>query len=210
MSHFSVAVFSRTPGDVETLLAPFNEQVAPGDPYAYSSGMKAASLTGKDRQRATGTTPTPVGLVGDRRALARPASTASGQKRLYRAVGTLAQGFRLSAPSLRAALVADCDFSPNEAQIRRAARMWEVCVEGGEPREGEDLLKLWEPSTTWSATATRRPLSAGRQHSTPTPSSRQGANGMSRAEWAGLGWTTRPMRVQTDMKQSSGHTAGSA
>ena len=23
--------------------------------------------------------------------------------------------------------------------------MWEVCVEGGEPREGEDLLKLWEP-----------------------------------------------------------------
>ena len=34
MSHFSVAVFSRTPGNVETLLAPFNEQVAPGDPYA--------------------------------------------------------------------------------------------------------------------------------------------------------------------------------
>ena len=34
MSHFSVAVFSRTPGDVEALLAPFNEQVAPGDPYA--------------------------------------------------------------------------------------------------------------------------------------------------------------------------------
>ena len=44
-----------------------------------------------------------------------------------------------------AALVADCDFSPNEAQIRRAARMWEVCVEGDEPREDEDLLKLWEP-----------------------------------------------------------------
>ena len=34
MSHFSVAVFSQTPGDVEALLAPFDEQVEAGSPYA--------------------------------------------------------------------------------------------------------------------------------------------------------------------------------
>ena len=36
MSHFSVAVFSQTPGDVEALLAPFDEQVEAGSPYAES------------------------------------------------------------------------------------------------------------------------------------------------------------------------------
>lgn len=34
MSHFSVAVFSQTPGDVEALLASFDEQVEAGSPYA--------------------------------------------------------------------------------------------------------------------------------------------------------------------------------
>ena len=34
MSHFTVAVFSKTPGDVEGLLAPFIEQVDADSPYA--------------------------------------------------------------------------------------------------------------------------------------------------------------------------------
>ena len=34
MSHFNVAVFSHTPDEVDTLLAPFIEQVEPYSPYA--------------------------------------------------------------------------------------------------------------------------------------------------------------------------------
>ena len=51
MSHFSVAVFSRTPGDVETLLAPFNEQVAPGDPYAVFVRDESGQLDGKGQAK---------------------------------------------------------------------------------------------------------------------------------------------------------------
>ena len=34
MSHFNALVFSRTPEQVDELLAPFNECVEPGSPYA--------------------------------------------------------------------------------------------------------------------------------------------------------------------------------
>ena len=51
MSHFSVAVFSRTPGDVEALLAPFNEQVAPGGPYAVFVRDESGQLDEKGQAK---------------------------------------------------------------------------------------------------------------------------------------------------------------
>ena len=102
MSHFSVAVFSRTPGDVEALLAPFNEQVAPGDPYAVFVRDESGQLDETGQAKGYWRNPNARWdwwVIGGRwRGLLL---TAPGQKRLYRAVGTLAQGFRLSAPSLR-------------------------------------------------------------------------------------------------------------
>ena len=149
MSHFSVAVFSRTPGDVEALLAPFNEQVAPGDPYAVF--VRDESGQHDETGQAKGYWRNPNArwdwwVIGGRwrgLLLLRP-----GKSGYIAPLEPWHKDFVYPPHRCDAALVADCDFSPNEAQIRRAARMWEVCVEGDEPREDEDLLKLWEPMET--------------------------------------------------------------
>lgn len=146
MSHFSVAVFSRKPGDVETLLAPFNEQVAPGGPYAVFVRDESGQLDGKGQAKGYWHNPNARWdwwVIGGRwrgLLLLRP-----GKSGYIAPLEPWHKDFVYPPHRCDAALVADCDFSPNEAQIRRAARMWEVCVEGDEPREDEDLLKLWEP-----------------------------------------------------------------
>ena len=54
-------------------------------------------------------------------------------------------GYNTSNGRCDAALVADCDFSPSESEIHRAARMWEVLVEGDAPYEGEEFFNPWMP-----------------------------------------------------------------
>ena len=146
MSHFSVAVFSQTPGDVEELLAPFIEQVDADSPYAEFVGNadcdfnEAAKAKGYWRNpnarwdwRETG---------GRWRGLLRLRPGKSG----YTApLDRWHRDFVYPPHCCDAALVADCDFSPREAQIRQAARMWEVVVEGDKPRENENFFNLWKP-----------------------------------------------------------------
>ena len=102
MSHFSVAVFSRTPGDVEELLAPFIEQVDADSPYAEF--VESTDCDFDEDAKAKGYWRNPNARWDwweSRRALARPAQAASGQERLHCAAGSLAQRFRLSAALLR-------------------------------------------------------------------------------------------------------------
>ena len=146
MSHFSVAVFSRTPGDVEALLAPFNEQVAPGDPYAVFVRDESGQHDGKGQAKGYWRNPNARWdwwVIGGRwRGLLRLRPGKSG----YTApLDRWHSDFVYPPHSCDAALVADCDFSPREAQIRQAARMWEVVVEGDKPRENENFFNLWKP-----------------------------------------------------------------
>ena len=57
MSHFSVAGFSRTPGDVERLLAPFNVHVAPGGHFAVFVRDASGQLSGRGHAKGHGHTP---------------------------------------------------------------------------------------------------------------------------------------------------------
>ena len=146
MSHFTVAVFSKTPGDVEGLLAPFIEQVDADSPYAefvededrdYDENAKAKGYWRNPRARWD------WWEVGGRwRGLLqlRPGKTG------YTApLDRWHKDFVYPPHRCDAALVADCDFSPSEARIRQAARLWEVAVEGDAPREDEEFFSPWKP-----------------------------------------------------------------
>ena len=146
MSHFSVAVFSQTPGDVEALLAPFDEQVEAGSPYAEFvrneeyDWDKAVGAKGYWRNPNARWDWWEIG--GRWRGLLRLRPGKSG----YTApLDRWHSDFGYPPHCCDAALVADCDFSPQEAQIRQAARMWEVVVEGDKPRENENFFNLWKP-----------------------------------------------------------------
>ena len=124
MSHFSVAVFSQTPGDVEALLAPFDEQVEAGSPYAEFvrneeyDWDKAVGAKGYWRNPNARWDWWETG--GRWRGLLRLRPGKSG----YTApLDRWHRDFVYSPHCCDAALVADCDFSPREAQIRQAARM---------------------------------------------------------------------------------------
>ena len=146
MSHFTVAVFSKTPGDVEELLAPFDEQVEANSPYAefvededcdYDENAKAKGYWRNPKARWD------WWEVGGRwRGLLqlRPGKTG------YTApLDRWHKDFVYPPHRCDAALVADCDFSPSEARIRQAARLWEVAVEGDAPREDEEFFSPWKP-----------------------------------------------------------------
>ena len=146
MSHFSVAVFSRTPGDVEALLAPFDEQVEAGSPYAEF--VRNEEYDWDKTVGAKGYWRNPNARwdwweIGGRwRGLLRLRPGKSG----YTAtLDRWHSDFVYPPHCCDAALVADCDFSPQEAQIRQAARLWEVAVEGDAPREGEEFFSPWKP-----------------------------------------------------------------
>ena len=148
MSHFSVAVFSRTPGDVEALLAPFNEQVAPGDPYAVFVRDESGQLDEKGQAKGWGwhnpNARWDWWVIGGRwrgLLLLRP-----GKKRLYRAVGTLATRISSIRP-----IAATRRWSRTAIfrRTRRRSGVRHVCGKsswkGMNPARTRILLKLWEP-----------------------------------------------------------------
>ena len=140
MSHFTVAVFSKTPGDVEELLAPFDEQVEANSPYAefvededcdYDENAKAKGYWRNPKARWD------WWEVGGRwRGLIR---LLPGKTGYTVPLDQWNKDFVYPPNCCDAALVADCDLSPNEKMKERAARLWEVLVEGDAPREGENF-----------------------------------------------------------------------
>ena len=146
MSHFSVAVFSKMPGYVEALLAPFEEQVDPDSPYAEFVENEECDLD--KTVGAGGYWHNPNARwdwweIGGRwRGLLRLLPGKSG----YRApVDRWSKGFDYPADRCDGARVADCDFSPDTSRVARLQREWEVLVEGAAQREGEDFISIWKP-----------------------------------------------------------------
>jgi len=149
MSHFTVAVFSRSPAEVDTLLEPYCESVDSASPYAVFEEEESADFdavagkcgywrnpdahwdwyeiggrwTGllKLREGKTGAYGTPSWTNGD----------------VLRDPGHCDQ-----------ALVADCDFSSDPAAYDRALRAWEIQVEDSPLRGSErpeDHLRFYKP-----------------------------------------------------------------
>ena len=146
MSHFLVAVFSKMPGYVEALLAPFEEQVDPDSPYAEFVENEECDLD--KTVGAGGYWHNPNARwdwweIGGRwRGLLRLLPGKSG----YRApVDRWSKGFDYPADRCDGARVADCDFSPDTSRVARLQREWEVLVEGAAQREGEDFISIWKP-----------------------------------------------------------------
>lgn len=146
MSHFSVAVFSKTPGDVEALLAPYIEQVDANSPYAEF--VEDSRYDVDDDAETNGYWHNPNARwdwweVGGRwRGMLqlRP-----GKGGYVAPLDRWSSGFAYPPHRCDAALVTDCDFSPNEERIRQAARIWEMTVEGNPLCKDEKILSLVNP-----------------------------------------------------------------
>ena len=100
---------------------------------------------GRGRERLLVQPQRTVGLVGDRRRWRGMLRLRPGKSGYTAPLDRWHSDFVYPPHCCDAALIADCDFSPREAQIRQAARMWEVVVDGDKPRENENFFNLWKP-----------------------------------------------------------------
>lgn len=143
MSHFTIAVFSRSPEDVDSLLAPFEEGVEADSPYAEFVKDEEYDL---DK------------AAGERGYWYNPNARWDWYERGGRWSGLLRLkpgkhgAYDDDAASKRdpsrcdSALVADCDFSPNLEHKARIERNWEIQVEGSPLRadeKAEDCLQIY-------------------------------------------------------------------
>lgn len=185
MSHFSVAVFCHNIDEVAELLEPFSENLTVQPPYGEFVEDEECEYDETAKAKGYWCNPNAKWdyweIGGGWRGLLKllPGKT----------------GYNISNGRCDTALVADCEFSPSEGEIHRAARMWEVLVEGDAPHEGEEFFNPWTPEYYLKRYGERKPSSVETRRSAPMPSSRRKVNGMSRGAWAGSEWTTRPTRA---------------
>ncbi len=126
MSHYTVAVFTHTEDEVDELLAPFNEVVEAGSPYAEFTEREDAdvdSITGKKGYWHNPNARWDWYSIGGRWA---------GKLKLKKA-----EGVGTGVECCDTARVRDCDFSPDEEEYREAIRCWEIAVEGSPMTEEE-------------------------------------------------------------------------
>ena len=126
MSHYTVAVFTHTEDEVDELLAPFNEVVEPGSPYAEFTEREDADvdpITGKKGYWHNPNARWDWYSIGGRWA---------GKLKLKKA-----EGVGTGVKCCDTARVRDCDFSPDEEEYREAIRCWEIAVEGSPMTEEE-------------------------------------------------------------------------
>lgn len=138
MSHFNVAVFSKYEAQIDELLAPYNEVVEAGSPFAVFRENKDAELDETTGKRGYWYNPNARWdwyCVGGRW---------SGQLKLLPGRnGEYGQEYNLDKDHQPApnrcdiARVRDCDFSPNEEAYRLALRAWEIAVDGSPMTEEE-------------------------------------------------------------------------
>ena len=140
MSHFNLAVFTRTddPNELRDLLAPYNECVEPGSPYAVFEEDEDGNLdekTGKHGYWSNPNAKYDCFVVGGRwRGLLwlKEGKTGRYGERSWMNKDAPADPTRCDC-----AKVCDCDFTPVQTSYERAARFWEVCFEGSPLQEGE-------------------------------------------------------------------------
>lgn len=140
MSHFSVAVFTRTndPAELEQLLAPYNECVEPDSPYAEFEEDEDGNPDEKTGKRGYWINPDAkydFWQVGGRwRGLLKLKAGKTGR---YGGASWMNKDAPIDPTRCDSAKVRDCDFSPDETARARATRFWEVHVEGKPLRKGE-------------------------------------------------------------------------
>ena len=133
MSHFSVAVFCHNIDEVAELLEPFSENLTVQPPYGEFVEDEECEYDETAKAKGYWCNPNAKWdyweIGGGWRGLLKllPGKT----------------GYNISNGRCDAALVADCEFSPSESEIHRAARMWEVLVEGDAPHEGEEFFSIY-------------------------------------------------------------------
>lgn len=141
MSHFTVAVFSKEPDDVDELLEPFYEAHPAGSPYMEFVEDERADMDEVAQKR--GYWQNPQGYwdawsIGGRLCgilRLKPGRLSQHSKHTW-------AGADLAYPAGRCtqALVADCDFDPDPDEYAAALRRWEVLVEGAPLKKDEPVI----------------------------------------------------------------------
>lgn len=138
MSHFTVAVFSRKPDDVDELLKPFYEAHPAGSPYMEFVEDETVEVDDVTQKR--GYWHNPQGYwdwwtVGGRWCgmlrLKDGCKGVCGERSWANADFVYAPGM------CDQARVADCDFAPDSKAYAKAQRFWEIVVEHAPRRDDE-------------------------------------------------------------------------
>lgn len=126
MSHFTVAVFSNEPDEVEDLLAPYCEEVEPGSEYSEfveDDDFEFDEVAGKHGLWTNPEAKWDWYSIGGR----------------WSGMLTLKDGTKADSARVR-----DCNFKTDKNRYNEAARFWEVFVEGCQPRcEQEGNIDSW-------------------------------------------------------------------
>lgn len=138
MSHYTVAVFSRDENQVDELLAPFNEDVEPGYPFAVfeeDDDYDVDAVCGKRGYWHNPDARWDWYCIGGRWAGLLKLKEECVDKYFPSNNGELRNyAGQISCDS---ALVEDCDFSPDQDDYNRALRFWDIVVEG-KPKTAEE------------------------------------------------------------------------
>jgi hypothetical protein len=151
MSHFNTAVFTRYPGEMEGLLAPFDENVDSDSPYAEFIEDEDGDLDAKAGKKGYWVNPNArfdCWTIGGRwRGMLKLKPERIGKGKY----GTDSP-FNKAEPGdperCDEARVNYCDFSPDEDARQKATRFWEVCVEGQPLHDDErqdDFVSFYKP-----------------------------------------------------------------
>lgn len=141
MSHYSVAVFTRTndPDELAQLLAPYDECVESDSPYAEFKEDEDGELDEKTGKRGYWHNPNAkydYWQTGGRwRGQLRLKKGMTGQ---YGEASWTNKDQPTDPTRCDCARLRDCDFSPDEAARTRAVRFWELNVEGKPLRKSEN------------------------------------------------------------------------
>lgn len=141
MSHFTVAVFSKEPDDVDKLLEPFYEALPACSPFMEFVENERADVDDVAQRRGYWRNPQgywdewTIGgpLCGILRL--KPGCTAQHSKHTW-----VHDDFTYPDGRCAQALVADCDFTPDPKVYAEALRRWEVLVEGAPLRKDEPAI----------------------------------------------------------------------
>lgn len=142
MSHFSVAVLSNHPDDVERLLEPFCENVEPKSKYAVFQEDEECDYDRTMKARGYWRNPNATwdwyqigGRFSDMLKLLPDRVGNHGERSWTN------EGLPYAEDRCDQAQVKDVDFSIDQLAYDEAIRFWEVCVEGAPLKDGEDSKK---------------------------------------------------------------------
>lgn len=151
MSHYNVAVFTRTdnPEELNELLAPYNEYVESDSPYAEFEEDEEGDLDETTGRKGYWHNPNAKWdwfvLGGRFRAWLKLKDGKTGERAPFNSYD---KPFDYPPGCYDRAPAADIDQSRDEAAYKRALRCWEVVVEGAEQTEAEKddfMLHFYKP-----------------------------------------------------------------